>query len=402
MTPTRHAALAASVACLALGTAAARAEPADKPASLELVDRGDTVEIIAHNVKAARTAIAPVRSRLEVPIVGLPVAKRIVPTDATVKLIELDSSDATRVLSVKLGFERPEVKALARAAQAIQIGDDLHLLVPRKPPADGAAVKLPEPTAPVAAITAPAPAPTSPATPAAAEPRPAPLLGPQPDPTPRPEPVAAAPAIGPAPRPIGPAPRPTGASAAGAGSAAGHAPLTAQPTTAEPPLLAAERDEGWSRASLYGMIGLAAAGAGAWLLRRRRAPGLASSTIEIVAQRSLGGKARVVWLTAGTRELIVSVTGQEVRMLDQWRRAELALPTARTHSDARLEGPRPQPDADLAADAPLGPPLSPAVTGILRLRRTSQFAVPAEVASGDVAADELWAKEILAATGARR
>jgi len=50
-------------------------------------------------------------------------------------------------------------------------------------------------------------------------------------------------------------------------------------------------------------------------------------------------------------------------------------------------------------------PLSPAVSGILRLRgRTGQMAavLPEDIASGDVVADELWAKEILAATGARR
>jgi hypothetical protein len=44
------------------------------------------------------------------------------------------------------------------------------------------------------------------------------------------------------------------------------------------------------------------------------------------------------------------------------------------------------------------------VSGILRLRGLTgkMAAVSADVATGDVEADELWAREILAATGARR
>ncbi|HEY0191193.1 MAG TPA: hypothetical protein VGC42_08745, partial [Kofleriaceae bacterium] len=122
--------------------------------SFELIDRGDTVEVIAHNIKASRTAVLPLRSRLQIPIAGAPVAKRVTPADRTVKLVELDSEDATRVLSVKLGFEYPETKLVSRYAQAIQIGDDLHVLVPRAVPVDGVAPKLPEPTLSASAAAA--------------------------------------------------------------------------------------------------------------------------------------------------------------------------------------------------------------------------------------------------------
>ncbi|HSR98014.1 MAG TPA: hypothetical protein VLM79_13230, partial [Kofleriaceae bacterium] len=63
------------------------------------------------------------------------------------------------------------------------------------------------------------------------------------------------------------------------------------------------------------------------------------------------------------------------------------------------------PAVSMAGSGVVEKPMSPAVSGILRLRgRTGQMAavLPDEIASGDVAADELWAKEILAATGARR
>jgi hypothetical protein len=44
-------------------SAVAAAEP-----SFEVKDRGDAVEVIAHDLAASRTAIAPLRERLEIPL----------------------------------------------------------------------------------------------------------------------------------------------------------------------------------------------------------------------------------------------------------------------------------------------------------------------------------------------
>src|SRR4051812_41480491 len=161
----RHAPALAAAAAL-LFAPAIHAEPAapaapDPAPRFELIDRGDAVEVIAHHVTAARTAILPVRSRLEVAITAAPPIKRVAPVDATVKLIELDREESTPVLSVKLGFERADVKALSRFAQAIQVGDDLHLLVPRKLPDGDVAPRLPDPTLP-SAMAARLPAPAAP------------------------------------------------------------------------------------------------------------------------------------------------------------------------------------------------------------------------------------------------
>jgi flagellar biogenesis protein FliO len=101
-------------------------------------------------------------------------------------------------------------------------------------------------------------------------------------------------------------------------------------------ILAPEPDDAWSKISMYGALGLAAIGAGIWLIRRRKGGNVpAHSSIEVIAQRSLGGKARIVWLSAGQREMIVSVTAQQVRMLGQWRKTDAGLPTAQTYQDAR-------------------------------------------------------------------
>jgi flagellar biogenesis protein FliO len=413
------------------------AQPAPPAPSFELRDRGNAVEVIAHNIKAARTAIMPVRSRLEVPLVGLPTAKRVAPGDATVKLIELDGGGAVRVLSVKLGFDRDDVKALSRFAQAIQVGDDLHLLVPRKLPSDGLAPRLPGPTLPPALAAAVAqidqlaeqPATQRPAgPPAPATPNPATRPESRPssataavEATPNVEPEAkieakidARPDAKIDARPDAkidarPDARPDAKidakiDAKPDATAVAHGAETTKPVTgsSDPrPLkqaLAPESEDTWSKISMYGALGLAAAGAGVWWMRRRRGTVAPSASIEVIAQRSLGGKARILWLTAGPRELIVSVTAQHVRLLGQWPRADAtsqtnAFPAAQTFADAR---------GDFRHEPTDSKPVSPAVSGILRLRaRTGQMPVSDVVATGDLEADELWAREIRAATGPR-
>jgi flagellar biogenesis protein FliO len=359
--------------------AAALADPAP---SFEVLDRGTAVEVIARNVTMANTAITPIRSRLEVPLVGHPRAEKVLPTDATVKLVELDGN-TQRVLSVKLDFERPEVKALAKYAQAIQVGSDVHIMFPRLVPVAGSAVVLPEPTLPAAlaaklATTAPlpiaavtAPAPVVPAAEAKIEAKIEPKIEPKTEPKTETKPVAA---------------------------------MTAPATTAKPATAAPAKEDAWQKLSMYGAIGLAAVGCGVWLLRRRKAQQGVVSTIDVIAQKSLGGKAKIVWFTAGGREMVVAVTPQSVRMLGQWKKSagpadnlvSSPLPAAQTYNEGGREV-----RAEKGAS-------SAAVGGILKLReRRSVHNIPMpmvsdEVATDDIEADTAWAKEILAATGARR
>jgi flagellar biogenesis protein FliO len=335
-------------------SAVAAAEP-----SFEVKDRGDAVEVIAHDFAAARTAIAPVRERLEIPLAGHPASPRLVAKDATVRLVEI----ANGRLSVKLNLEHDDVVTLARVSQAIQVGPDLHILVPRDVPAAGAAVALPEPTVPPALAPAPVPSKVDVVAP------PAP---------PKVEAVAPPAALE---RQVG-APKP--------------APAVAKPAPAKPATLASEPETDW-RSLLFALVaGGGTLAGGMWLMKRKKQRDGAVSTIEIVAQRSLGGKARVVWLSAGQRDIIVAVTPQAVRTLGQWRKtdAPAALPSAHVHVP-RHDG-RPEPILDK--------PSSPSVAGILRLRQRTEPPpeINEDVATGDVDADALWAKEILMATGARR
>lgn len=381
--PTGTTAPAESTAATTTGTTPAR----PIAPSFEVIDRGDAVEVIARNVKAARTGITPIRSRLEVPVLGHPRAPADAPKDPTVKQIELAGAEQ-RVLSVKLDFDRAEVKTLSRYAQALQVGDDLHLLVPRKVPDGAAPVVLPEPTLPPeiaakieAKIEATRPPPGAPAT-ASTLPNHA---------------VSATP-----PAPAAPPP-----------STSPSAPDAAAPSVAAPPrqeappksLARPAAPDPWSKITMYAAAGLALAGCAAWLVRRRKGLQAPGSPIDVIAQRSLGGKARIVWLSAGAREMIVAVTPQQVRMLGQWRKqdAPTGLPEALAldHVRDRLA------ERTSASAIPGGAPAAPsagsssAVAGIMRLRaQTVQPPEPTEeeLAAADTEADATWAKELLAAT----
>ncbi len=335
----------------------------------EVIDRGTAVEVIAYEVKAARTAVIPARSRLEVDLVGFPKINALAPNDKSVKVIELDGSSPRR-LSVKLPFERTDVKTMAKFAQAIQVGEDLHLLFPRDVPVEGARVVLPEPTLPthIAAKLA------------------TPTIGPQ---------------------------LPTQATKPEAPAAAANDKLETKEAKAPDALPKLEQDkqskqdsflapeEPSSNFSMYAMGGLGAIALGIYLVKKKKAAlAPVASTIEVIATRSLGSKAKVVWLNAGGREMVVAVTPQAVRMLGQWRKSETAsfsnsmsanMPFAQAlENQQRSEKPR------AATSSP--------VAGILKLReRASTYeGLNEDIATGDLDADAQWAKEIFAASGGRK
>ncbi|HEV7557367.1 MAG TPA: flagellar biosynthetic protein FliO [Kofleriaceae bacterium] len=350
-----------AVALVALVVPAlASAAPAPE-AAIEVIDRGNAVEVIAHNVKATHTTITPVRSRLEVPVAVIPYVASQAPSqkDATIKEIDFENQS----LSVKLNFERPDVKTLAKFAQATQVGDDLHVIIPRAVPAEGATVTLPEPTLPPAIAAKLAEAQKAMAKPEIkVEPKAEPKVE---------APIDVKPAIAKTDVDTRPVPK------------------KAIPTV--------PADDSWSKISIYAAMGLGALGLGAWLLNKKRAVATPTSTIDVIAQRSLGGKAKVMWLAAGTREMIVSVSPQGVRMLGQWKR------TGAPNNDVPL----PLPEAQTVERSTSGRLLSraatsPAVSGLIRLRAQTHPAVSHEVATEDVEADAQWAKDLLAATGGRR
>lgn len=364
---------------------------ADSTSRFEILDRGDAVEIIAHDVKAAKTSISPIRSRLEVPLVGTTTIPKLVPSsDKTIKVIELDGR-SQQVLSVKLDFERPQVQQLAKHAQVIQVGNDVHMIVPRTIPAAGTTVTLPEPTlTPELAAKAAAIAPVIDA------PKPEPAIEAKAEPTTEAKPVEMVPSTGPLIRKTEPAEQPRKPiGKAESGGAMKNFPI----------LLAC----------VLGLLGCIV-----WVKRRKNGANASkpSSTIEVIAQKSLGKQAKIVWLVAGGREMIVSVTAQQVRMLGQWKKSEspnavrspiraegsgrMSQPVIGERSSRMSQVSLPEATA-LPSLASVDKPASSAVSGILKLRaRTNVPMVNEDVATDDVDADAVWAREILLATGARR
>jgi flagellar biogenesis protein FliO len=352
-------------AIVMLSSSLAAAEP-----HFEVIDRGTAVEVIAYEVKAARTAVNPARSRLEIDLVGFPKINPMTPNDKSIKVIELDGASPRR-LSVKLPFERPDVKTMSKFAQAIQVGEDLHLLFPREVPAEGARVVLPEPTLPKEI---------------AAKIGPQPVVGPQP-PVVEKKPEAAA------------------------ATTEAKPEVKAEPKLETKPEVKPEEkkdekksflapEEPSSNFSMYMMAGLGAIALGLWLLKKKKqAAGgrKIESSIDVIATKSLGSKAKVVWLNAGGREMVVAVTPQQVRMLGQWKKSESTTPSMREQPEmpfAQALDNATQPTKRAATSSP--------VAGILKLReRASTYeGLNDDISTGDMDADAAWAKEIMAATNA--
>ena len=354
------------VAALLAASATAHAD-----ARFEVLDHGDSVEVIGHDIMTARTIITAARSRLEIPLPpgALPVVKRVTPGDATVLLAEIDPD--AHAVSVKLTLDHPGTVALARVSEAMQIGNDIHVLVPRKP--EG--VTLPEPTLPVVVTPDSKPAttadakPATPPAPAAAATAPdlAKSLKPEPKPEPKPESKATQPA----------------------------------------PLSSSLADEpGVNTSVLVGAALLAAAG-GVWFWKRRKRTPAPVPVIDVIAQRALGGKARIVWLALGGREVIVAITPQQVSLLGAWPRGEgqitpvghLAQPLVA--ASAAGSGPIPNivvPSLPSLPRTITQNTASPAVNGILKLRERTAPPVADDVATDDIEADATWSRELLAAT----
>lgn len=391
----------------------------------EVIDRGDAIEVVAKDTRATSTTVTTTRERIEVSVAGYPRAPKISPHDQFVKEVEFEGGKGRR-FSVKLTMDRPTVQALAKHAQAVQVGNDLHLIFPKLVPAAGKTVVLPEPTLPPelaakAAKAAPA-----------IEREGAPLVN-SPDEIPHAgAPVHADSHAAPAHADAHAAPAHADAHAAPAhadthaapahadehGDSAHHEATPAVAKTEHGEKAGAKHDEapakigkakepGGSNMLMYGIVGLALVGIGSFALKKKKGAAAPNMGIDVIAQKVIGPKAKIVWLSAGQREMIVSVTAQQVRMLGAWKKGEapsVSLPAAHALSDGRIDA-----QHDLARGSkptfsrPADAPSSPAIAGLLKLRKQGpEPLVDEDVATGDIDQDAAWAKEIIAATAGMR
>ena len=412
------------------GSAAAQVPSKVKRPRLAILDRGDQVEVVVSDVKLPAAPVMRVnRERIELPLAGRPVEVNDSYPFGLVMRIDVRGEGPQKSLSVKLRRDHDAVAALAKGALARQDADGVHLFVPKTAAAALVAASVPVPVpVPVPASAAATMAPT------AALPGTTVTINGITEPAVEDAPVeaksaattaattnAATPA---APQPAtetddakatatvaGMQTSGTGTgTGTGTGSTANAKPIKLTGGTGGPQL---------GRVVVaVGAIGLA--GLAIVMLRRRRglSPTATGPQLEILASKSLGGKHRVVWLGAGERELVIAVGGPRVELLGQWPRTQPATPAALPAGEPAHDA-LPAPSMPLRLDAhdDLEPSFAagstsiprtrtlnartPAVAGLMRLRnRLPQ--VSDDVATGDTDADEQWARDILAASGARR
>ena len=339
------------------------------PVSVE--DRGDHVAIVLSGARTAAERPEPRGDRLELPLEQAPPTIEIRLEDQTVRKVELRAQPPSARVQLRHGSE--STRLAAEMAELRQHGDRLEIIVPREP---REAARARRAAAALAADDAAARAPAAPA-----------------------HPTLPAPAV-PATAPAAPAP-------AHAVAAEGPAEVPAQLPARQSVALDVDRrrDDSSPFRTILTFAAMAGLVAGAWLWsRRKRAGGGLASPLEILAQVSVGPRARVVWLSAGKREMLISVSEKDVRVLGQWfadgARSVETIPPPVVAAAASDESGEPRharlPSARLRTN--------PSLSGLLRLRDQQAGIENVDNADnmhdageGDEA-DTEWARQLVAAT----
>jgi hypothetical protein len=319
-------------ALASLAPAVAVAGPA-LPVSVE--DRGDNVAIFLAGARTTADRPLARSDRLELPLEQAPPVIEIRLEDPTVRKVELRAQPPSVRLTLRHGTESTRLSA--EMAELRQTEDGLSIVFPRDP---REAARRRDASAVAAAASE---APTPPAAGASRVQAGASQA------------QAAAPAAS------------TSADKPAPAAAAAFAPPSAPALDNSAPLDRAQEGSGSPLGTTLTFGALAGLGAAAWLwLRRKRGARSLTSPLEILAQVSIGPRARVVWISAGRREMLISVSEKDVRVLGQWvadgaRAAEAAGPApAEEIGEPRLGRLPTAPSARLRTN--------PSLSGLLRLR----------------------------------
>jgi hypothetical protein len=279
-----HRALHLLPALAVLAPALAAAGPA-LPISVE--DRGDQVAIFLAGARTAADRPQARSDRLELPLEQAPPVIEIRLEDPTVRKVELRAQPPSVRLTLRHGTESTRLSA--EMAELRQTEDGLSIVFPRDPREAARARRAAEAEAAAAASEPPA----------------ASAVGAK-----QAQPAATATA---------PASTSTSAAAPAPGVAAGIAPPSRPALDQSAPLDRAQEDSGSPIGATVTFGALSGLAALAWLwMRRKRAARSLTSPLEILAQVSVGPRARVVWISAGRREMLISVSEKDVRVLGQW------------------------------------------------------------------------------------
>jgi Flagellar biosynthesis protein, FliO len=355
-------------ALASLAPALAVAGPA-LPISVE--DRGEKVAIFLAGARTTAERPQARSDRLELTLEQAPPVIEIRLADPTVRKVELRAEPPSVRLTLRHGTESTRLSA--EMAELRQTEDGLSIVFPRDP-RGALARRAAEAPAPAAASGAPA------------------------------APAAGASRVDAAGSAAAPAPPFAPASASADKSAPGEAAALAPAVPAldkSAPLDRAADDSGSPLGATLTFGALSGLAAVAWLwLRRKRGARSLTNPLEILAQVSVGPRARVVWISAGRREMLISVSEKDVRVLGQWladgaRAGEAAGPApAEEIGEPRLGR---LPSARLRTN--------PSLSGLLRLRDQHASIENGETTGGASNADgegeepdTEWARQLVAAT----
>jgi flagellar biogenesis protein FliO len=375
---------------------------ADEAPPVAITDRADHVEIVVPGASAARGRPEPRGPWLDVPLDKAPRAGTVTSSEA---------DEVTKRADIYLG-ERPRLSVLlhhdARPedfARNTQVEQTAGAVVVRIPHVAGHVlppIARPAPAAPPVAATI---AKVKPAKVEAAAPAAAPT---------------AARAVPPEITVTPVAPSPTILDEKVAASVPEGAALAA--IADDKPLLGAAASEANHNRLYLVMLLLSALGVLSILVaRRRRQATPAAQLLRVTSTCQLSPKVKVMLVSVGDRELLLSVGDQGAQVLARWRAegngseqafeldeplelevppaAEAAPPAAARERAAyrasrgttsTRSGDLPDIDLELPPAAPGRPAPSPAVAGLLKLRRDGRGA-------GNAVADEQWARDLLAA-----
>ena len=364
------------------------------PISIE--DRGAQVAIL---IAGGRTSTRPEShsDRLELTLDQPLPAMELRLEYATVRRIEIRAQPPS--VRVQLRHGTDSTRLSAEMAELRQLGDTLEILIPREPrqvaEARRAAIAGQANTAATTAAPAPIRAPVP--APGIAMPVPSPAPSPTPSSTiETPAPTTAnAPTTGATPLPAGPLLQ--AGDAAAPARRAGDLVLDRKTS-----------DGSGTTVTTLALAALAALAVGAWLWHRRRRSlhGL-TSPLEILAQVTVGPRARVVWLSAGKREMLISVSDKDIRVLGQW----VADPTRAVDTGAGPIGPVGPVGPTEDSTEPRGGVLpharlrrNPSLSGLLRLREQHAAVDSGPEAAGEPPIEDVgepdaeWARQLVAAT----
>ena len=291
-----------------------------RSSSVRVEQQAESVVVRIDNMQVDSNTLQTRGDRIYINLPAAASAQQIrIQGDKTIKMVEIRDGRRPRI-SVKMRHGRDKTRAIGSAATIENLDGGIIMHIPRWP--------LPkEVTGPVAAVVAPVPS----------------------------------------------APAPT---AGAAEKAPDVATATAEAVPAEPvsessptPLETSKSSEGGvSFGLLFGIL-LLLAGGGVIVWRSRQTPKDATDleAFRIIATKQLGGKSKVVWLSVGAREMVVSVGEAGTQLLSEWSHDKQSAlgsgEAAGLLSGVRVEKRAPASLADIQDSFAVGTPAPPVVVG---------------------------------------